>query len=238
MKVIFSFILCLLMSCLSYSQDLTQSRMLKDVEVKAPVFTGIKGAVTILHAEETEFESINDYLMGNVEYPQEEINRYREGKAIVQFTVTPSGNLSNFEVINSVSDRVDKEVIRVLKSTDGMWKPGYNNDTPVAMRKEISIVFRMERSDHIRMAQMHFKRGSKKLQKNKPLKALRQYDKALVYQPTSEAILFQRGITRFNVGNTQGACKDWNRLKTLGSDIVDEYLANYCEMEQIAISDK
>jgi len=35
---------------------------------------------------------------------------------------------TDFNIVNSVFDTIDNEAIRTLKTTSGMWKPGYNDD--------------------------------------------------------------------------------------------------------------
>ena len=219
----------------SSGQNLNKTNILKGVDVKPPVFTGIKETVAIINAAETN--SLYDYLGAKLQYPEKSENRLIEGTEIIQFTVLTNGELDDFEIINSVSSDIDREVIKVLKSTDGMWRPGYNNTTPVAMVKEIAITFKMEYSDHLKIATRLYKRGNKKLLKDKTPKALKLFCRALVYQPYSEPLLFTRGLTRYRVGNTMGACEDWNRLKSLGSNLADGYLRQHCEINEIAAKD-
>jgi len=237
MKATTIFILFLFVAFFSAGQDVITSKMLKGVEVKPPVFTGIKGTAAILNTVDSEFGSIYDYLKAKVQYPERSEDTWSEGRVVIQFTVLTTGKLDDIQVINSVTPDIDREVIRVLKSTDGMWKPGHNNGNPVAMEKEVAITFQMGNSDHLKLAQKFFKRANKKILKNKTKRGLRLLDRALVYEPYSDAILFKRGITLLAVGNKEGACKDMNRLKSLGYDYADEYLMKYCE-EAIAVKDK
>ncbi|MGZ2368448.1 energy transducer TonB [Ancylomarina sp. YFZ004] len=234
MKATTILILFMFVAFFSTGQILNKTNILKDVDVKPPVFTGIHGTVEVLN--EVVTASIYDYLRVKLEYPKEAEKIWREGTTVIQFTVLPNGELDDFDVLASISSDIDSEVIRVLQSSDGMWKPGQNNGTPVAMEKEVAITFKMEYSNHLRMAQKLYQRGNKKLLKDKHKRALRLFDRAYVYQPFSETILFTRGLTRFNVGNETGACEDWNRLKSLGSDLADAYLMKYCEMNEIAVN--
>ncbi len=235
MKATTILILFMFIAFFSTGQNLNNTNVLRNIDVKPPVFTGIEGTVTIMNKAETT--SIYDYLSKKLQYPEESEYWRDEGTSIIQFTVLPNGELDDFEIINSVSSDIDSEVVRVLKSTDGMWIPGSNNATPVAMVKEVAITFKMQYSNHLRLAQKLYKRGNKKLFKNKPQRALKLFDRAIVYQPYSSPLLFTRGVTRLSVGNMAGACKDWNRLKTLGSDLADSYLMKYCEMNEIAVKD-
>jgi len=235
MKATTILILFMFVAFFSTGQDLKKSKMLRDVDVKPPVFTGIEDVNKIVNKEKAA--SIYDYMGAKLQYPKEAERRWREGTIVIHFTVLPNGELDDFQVINSVSSDIDREVIRVLQSSDGMWKPGENNGTPVAMEKEVAITFQMEYSNHLRIAQKLFKRGNKKLLKNKPERALKLFDRAYVYQPYSEPLLFARSVTRLSVGDKVGACEDWNRLKSLGSNLADEYLMQHCEMSAIAVKD-
>ncbi len=232
MKTTAILVLFMFIAFLSTAQDLTETKMLRDVDVTPPSFMGVKTTVLDL-AKST---SIYDYLGEKIEYPKMSENMMKEGCVIIQFTVLENGDLDNFEVINSVTSDIDNEVIKVLKSTDGMWRPGKNNGTPVAMEKEVAVTFQMENSDHLKLAQKFYRRANKKFEKNKYKKALRLLDHALVYQPYDKAVLLKRGQTRLLTGNMGGACQDWNRLKSLGSDLADAYLEKHCEMDDYAVN--
>jgi len=235
MKATTILILFMFVAFFSTGQDLKKSKMLRDVDVKPPVFTGVENIVTIINEEKTS--SIYDYMGAKLQYPEQSARWFREGTAIIQFTVLTNGDLDDFQVISSVSSEIDSEVIRVLKSTNGMWKPGENNGHAVEMEKEIAITFQIEDSNHFRLAKKLFKRGNKKLLKDKPERALKLFGRALTYQPYSEPILFARSVTRLSVGNKTGACEDWNRLKSLGSNLADDYLMKHCEMSAIVVKD-
>ncbi|MCY1633289.1 energy transducer TonB [Marinifilum sp. D737] len=218
----------LFLGLFTFGQDL-RTNTLEGVNVTPPTFIGSE-AVELLKMR--NYTTLNDFFTDKIRYPEESEKRLREGTEIIQFTVLPNGSLDDFEVINSISKEIDDEVLRVLKKTDGMWKPGYNNTIPVAMTKEVAIAFRIENSDHLYVARRLFKRGMKSHTiKNKNKRALRLLNRAMVYKPYSEPLIFQRSIVHQKMGNTHDACKDWNRLKALGSSLSDVYLSKFCEAE-------
>ncbi|MPQ47849.1 TonB family protein [Marinifilum sp. N1E240] len=233
MKAMVIFVLFLFVGFLTTAQDMSKSKMLKGVEVKPPLFTGIKGTVDVIKA--TDFGSIYDYLSEKTQYPDNFIKRITEGTAIIQFTVFPNGNLGDFQIVNSVSDEIDREVIRVLESTNGMWIPGKNNGNSVEMQREVSVTFMRDGSNHLQLAHKYYKRSNKKLMKNKPKRALRFVNYAMVYQPYSDALLFLRARTHLELGNSDNACQDFNRMKALGYDYIDGYLKEYCEIDKLAL---
>ena len=44
--------------------------------------------------------------------------------------------------MNSLSPQIDAEMIRVLKTSNGMWKPGQNNGEPMTMETEVALVIK------------------------------------------------------------------------------------------------
>jgi len=116
-----------------------------------------------------------------------------------------------------------------MKTTNGMWKPGYRNGEPTAMEKEVSILFipkdlkynyyyNSEVEKHFtNEATRYFKRGnSNLLVKNNPEKAIKFYNKAVRYRPNNKELLMLRGICNYELGNKEGAIRDWYRIAMLG----------------------
>lgn len=126
-------------------KDETHRFNLPGVEVTPPEFTGIENVNQIDDDDKTE--DLKVFLNANFEYPEEVIRCYEEGTAILQFIVTVEGELTDFNMLNSFCPLIDNELIRVLKTTDGMWKPGFNNKKPVEMEKEVSIMFAVDREN-------------------------------------------------------------------------------------------
>ncbi|MCY1719055.1 energy transducer TonB [Prolixibacteraceae bacterium Z1-6] len=136
------FLLCMLSVALT---GITQNELPKtdvnidDVKVSPPVFAG---EIIAPEEEAPKLSLLQEYMLDRITFNEELGEGLKEGTEVVQFTVTPSGNVSDIKIINSVCSPIDKEVVRVLETTDGMWKPGYNNEEPVAMEKEVVLAFR------------------------------------------------------------------------------------------------
>ncbi|MFY9152701.1 MAG: energy transducer TonB [Prolixibacteraceae bacterium] len=226
-------LLFLIFSVVTFAQEKKdQIKEINGVNVTAPRFTGNETLLTLLN--ETQFGSFNDYLMKNFQYPE---RRKDEGTEVVSFVITPKGELTDFLIINSVSPAIDEEIVRVLKTTNGLWKPGLNNGVPVAMEKEISIVVKYADSpdeidattNFVNLAKHYFDRGNKQFfVKEINKRALKNYDKAIRYLPNDKALLVTRGMCLYELGNIDGACLDWNRIKTLDGFEGDAYLDNFC----------
>lgn len=159
-----------------------------------------------------------------------------EGTEVVQFVVNPSGELTDFKVINSVNPIYDEKVIRALLTTNGKWLPGLNNDQMVPMEKEVSIVFKLDNArDFTPRAKWYYKKGSKMLYvKENPKMALKNFNQGILLLPKEKCILMGRGLAKYELGDEAGACQDWNRIKSLGGFEGDAYLENYCNMKGYA----
>ena len=180
-----------------------QNQDLQEIKVTAPKFR-------------SEFyQNVNDFLISGIEYPVESLKAGDEGTEVIQFVVTPKGNVTDIKIINNVSDIIDQEVIRILEVSNGKWIPGTANGEPVAMEKEVSVVFKIsEKSDFVAKTKGYLELGNKMLfENNKPEKALKYFDKSITLLPNEETLLAVRGLCKYEMGDIEGAKNDWNRLK-------------------------
>ena len=151
------------------------------------------------------------------------MDSFKEGTEIVQFVVTAEGKVADFEVINSVSKEIDEEVIRALKTTSGMWIPGKHNGIPTAHTKEVSMLFKVDETDANAImrnfkikAIHHYKIASKNLYiKHNTHKALRHFNMGMKYLPNDDCLLTLRGLCKYELGDKEGAKKDWERINKL-----------------------
>jgi TonB family protein len=203
------------MSMLVAAFAVGQNQSLKEIEVKAPMF------------HSAFYDDINDFLLSGIEYPAEASKAGFEGTEVIQFMVTQSGTVTDFKVINSVCDAIDKEVIRVLKITNGMWIPRYENGAPVAMNKEVSVVFQLNPSnDFVAMAKGYLAKANQLFFIDRqPKKALKYLDKGVNLLPHDETLLVVRGMCRYELGNETGAQEDWDRIADNGKIALSEYTA-------------
>jgi len=235
MKRVFILLLLMISAVITIGQNQKQI-LLQEIKCRPPRFTGIEKAVPILVEE--KYQTIGDYLAKNVTYPVEDLESLVQGTEVVKFIVSSLGEISDITIVNSVSYGIDKEVIKVLKTTNGMWKPGFNDDKPLAMEKEVSIVFKVKDmgiNDFHTMAKKYYARGSEMLFNRTNLKrALTHFDKGITLLPSDRALLVLRGLTRYQLGNRTGALNDWTRVKTLGGIESADYLDNFSDLKGYA----
>ena len=182
-----------------------QNLELKEIEVTPPAFKG-------------EFpNSVNEYLQSRVEYPAEELKWEKQGTVVAGFVVTTEGKLINIHIINSISQAIDMEVIRALKSTNRMWTPGIINGEAVEMPNEVSVVFKLNpQVNFIELAKKHMQTGNQALfVKDQPEKALKHFNRGINLLPNDETLLAVRGLCKYKLGDETGAHRDWDRSKLL-----------------------
>ena len=194
------------------------SKYEQEVKVSPPVFTGAE------YHEMSNDKILRRYILEKINYPLNPERCIIEGQSVVAFSVDVNGKLTRISFISSLCPEIDKEIERVLLTTNGMWKPGLKNDTPVEMPKEVSIAFANSGSSSATLqklfrekAESSFKAGTKQLyQKQNVQKALYHFNRGLRYLPFDQGLLLGRGMCLFELGDIPGAYKDWNRVVSGG----------------------
>lgn len=205
-------LICLLISSIVFGQEAKK-------EITTAKFMGVENDI-YLNADNSEL--IKDYLLKNVIYPDKAIQCCKEGTEVVKFTITSAGNINDIRIENCVCCEIDDEVIRVLKQTNGMWVPEFKEGKPVESEQELAMVFcdksKSQITKHfVARATVFFNEGNKKFfEKQNPEKALKLYERGLVYLPYDKGLLFMRGVTNFELGNEEAARKDWEKIASLG----------------------
>ncbi len=94
--------------------------------------------------EDAEFPggaaAMQKWIASNVKYPQTSIELGEQGKVYVSFVVEPDGSISGVQVERGVSDDLDKEAKRLVRSMPN-WKAGKNNGQKVRARCRLPINF-------------------------------------------------------------------------------------------------
>ena len=81
-------------------------------------------------------EAMQEFLLSEMRYPYEAQMNDEIGEVLIGFSVGIDGTIGGVRVLRSVSESLDKEAVRVVKSMP-KWKPGTRNGK--AVRAELSI---------------------------------------------------------------------------------------------------
>lgn len=189
--------------------------LLEEMKIIPPVFPDREVVV-----EGETCASIDQYLINGVEYTLLPGRNHLAGTEVIRFEVSVRGELTSFQVINSISPEIDAEVIRVLRTTSGKWIPGNIDGKPFTMTREISLVFKpFSAYDLVGNARVLQGKGNKLMfLKNNSKRALRYYDRAVKLLPYEECILAARCLCKYELGDEKGYQEDLERMMALNPD--------------------
>lgn len=84
--------------------------------------------------------SFRKWVTDRVKYPRKAMKNSIEGKVIVRFSVNKEGKVVDTEVIESPSDDLSKEVLRVVKKSP-VWTPALKDGKPVNCSFTLPMIF-------------------------------------------------------------------------------------------------
>ena len=85
--------------------------------------------------------ALKKYLLDNMKYPKDALEKGVEGTVFIKFTVTDKGTIENAELQKAVYPSLDAEALRLVKNMP-KWQPGKKNDIPQKVVFNIPIVFK------------------------------------------------------------------------------------------------
>lgn len=86
---------------------------------------------------------MKEWISSNMQYPETAKEAEKEGKVFVQFVVLKDGSIDKISILRGVSEDLDKEAIRLIKSMP-KWNPGQQQGKDVNTRNRIAITFKKE----------------------------------------------------------------------------------------------
>lgn len=159
-------------------------------------------------------QELCDYLANNIAYPEEAIKYMDEGIVKIKFYVQKNGQLTNFKVVQSVSDECDQQVIEALKRTTKCWVPGKINHEPVDMETTVSVKFDLtDTPTDEEISKAYYMRGIRRFylahnplsleaKRDRQLKAsIRSLNNGLKYTPNEHCILALKAMVYQSMGN-------------------------------------
>ncbi len=87
-------------------------------------------------------KALYEYLSNNIKYPKREKQIGIEGKVYVEFVVGKKGEITDVKIKRGVSEALDAEAIRVIKSMPN-WLPGKQNGRAVKVIYVMPISFKI-----------------------------------------------------------------------------------------------
>ena len=86
--------------------------------------------------------ALSSYIARHINYPPAAAEKKIQGKVVVKLTISPTGQVSNAEIVQSVDPMLDAEALRLCKSLP-RFTPARRNGQPVQSTMTIPINFRL-----------------------------------------------------------------------------------------------
>lgn len=148
-----------------------------------------------------------------IRYPKEDEKLGRSGIVRVSYVVDTTGLVKDVKIVQGVSESLDKEAARVVKSFP-RFTPGYKNGKPVQVQFTIPIKFgfsynhasgngkRFVRTPYLDSANIE-------LGKFNFSQAIRLYDKSIESEPLLRIAYYQRGLAHYALQQFKEAEQDF-----------------------------
>jgi len=132
-----------LLFCLFLS-PLVVFTQVKEGEEKVVITELTPKSETELPDVEAEFpggvDAMMNFMKENIKYPLSSIEKNEQGRVFVSFVVDKNGSISDLKVEKGISDSLNSEAIRVVRSMP-KWKPALLADQPVKSTVRLPINF-------------------------------------------------------------------------------------------------
>lgn len=168
--------------------------------------------------------TFKDYILETLVYPEDMKNFFSEGVAQVEFQVNENGEISNIEILNSLSPNCDVAIVEAIKGTSGMWQPATNQGESVTSTSELSIVFDLHEVESMPYAVRKYSKGVERYNKGDLKGAERLFAQAMKIIPNHPGLVYMRGCVKYENGEYQSALKDFRRVKRLRCSLADHYI--------------
>ncbi len=151
------------------------------------------------------------------------------GTVTIGLDIDTNGNISELEIVNSVTPKIDSDAIKYLRSTNGHWTPAFKDGVKKNSHKEFDLKYfqysqygfagnsnysLLERSD-----QQDMESAIELFDKKEFNKALIKLNKVCKYRIHEAEPFYYRGLCQLNLGNAEKGCED---IK-LSMEIAEKY---------------
>jgi TonB family protein len=117
----------------------TQSQTATEIKVEGPIYKVVE-QLPVFQGGET---ALSQFIEKNIKYPPIAKEIGIQGKVIIRFVITKTGETTNVEIVRSLDPSCDKEAVRLAKSFPD-WIPGKLKGENVAVYYTLTIPFKLE----------------------------------------------------------------------------------------------
>lgn len=115
-----------------YAYNSDESVTVKTIESKKMMVPSFKGGD----------EALAEYMEENLNYPELAKRQGVEGTVILKYTITKTGEIRDIEVVQSVSEEIDKEAIRLVSKMPA-WTPAVKSGKVSEIKYQLPVTFQL-----------------------------------------------------------------------------------------------
>lgn len=190
---------------------------------------------------------LSAFVAQNIIYPPYALHNCIQGVITVQFKLNAKGEVQEAKVSNGLGIDLDDEALRLIKLSNKKWTVPVNHDTtavlivPVnftlqgydceqATKSDIAMAIRAYKNEEtLTEVVTNFYKNKEKGKTNAEDEAkIVKIKKDLGIDDEYLAEVIAMGQKKLKQGDKEGACKDFNFVKYMGTDKADQLLSKYC----------
>jgi len=114
----------------------------QNVDVQ-PTVLGVDESLSKEEKSQLLEESIMNHVKENIIYPEDAKDEMVQGKVLVSFVYGEDGKVKDAEVVEGISESLDKEALRIVNSLPDV-NPAYHNGKKVPVNFKLPITFKLE----------------------------------------------------------------------------------------------
>lgn len=187
--------------------------------------------------------SLAAFIVNNFNYPKRALDVNLVSDVIsVSFIISFEGKVKNIKIIqgSEKAPSLDAEIVRVLSQSPD-WKPAKRNGMPVNFIYFLHIspfkssgmleirVYNVSVMNHQRAKQnREYNIGVNLSKEGNYAGAIDHFTNAININPQDIDALYNRGIMKIKLNDINGACIDFNTIRSLDSSDADVLLKKYC----------
>lgn len=161
------------------------------------------------------------YIVENIDFPCA-IFQEKMDKGEISFYVEADGTVSGIHIACCKRSGYEKALMKVIKQTSGMWKPGTVNGTPAKLLVTTPLNF----SDYADID--YYERGLKKMKQKDYKSAIKDFCRHIHQNPEAGEAYCAMGTSNYELGNTKQAIMAWEKAMELGSKKKKSKLCEAC----------
>ena len=135
--------LSILAQTFGFPDSVPDTMLIARQAVKPENSVPVQGEVLLMPSFPGDQQALLNFLNENVKFPEQAMDVCFSGRVVVSFIVETDGSITNPEIARGIHPLLDAEALRVVKLMP-KWEPGTKNGTPVKVRYNLPINFKLE----------------------------------------------------------------------------------------------